>query len=224
MVNNKFFIEGVLPKAFTSDENKKYFLLFKNGDESAKELIAKHNIRLIINVINKRFYDLEILDRDEMFNIGLYALAKAIHTFDVLKGYEFSTYASKIIENEILMEIRALRHTRNKEFSKDIPEIKNIPYSSLKNIVCWSSNLEENYFDYELKQKIKESLDTLTERERFVVEMYFGFKGKRLNNRQIGEIIGLASCSISKIKNQALLKISDYLLLEGFIESKVKIK
>jgi RNA polymerase sporulation-specific sigma factor len=95
------------PQPLNSEEEKNYLLLYKSGDENAKNILIERNLRLVAHIVKK--YSNLNKDVDDLISIGTIGLIKGISSFDSEKGTRLATYAARCIENEILMSIRAAR-------------------------------------------------------------------------------------------------------------------
>ena len=101
------------PKPLSTEEEKKYFEAFKNGDKNAKEILINHNLRLVAHIVKKYSGAGEA---DDLISVGSIGLIKAINSFEYGKGTQLSTYAARCIENEILMLIRvSKKHKQTKQ-------------------------------------------------------------------------------------------------------------
>ncbi len=99
----------VFPKPLSKKEEEECFVQMSNGDKNAKNKLIEHNLRLVAHIVKK--YSTNISEQDELISIGTIGLIKAVSTFDYSKGARFATYASRCIENEILMNFRAAKKT-----------------------------------------------------------------------------------------------------------------
>lgn len=111
LIRNLFFFalhidnSTVFPKPLSKKAEEEYFVLMSNGDKAAKNKLIEHNLRLVAHIVKK--YSSSIDEQDELISVGTVGLIKAVSTFDYTKGAKFATYASRCIENEILMQFRA---------------------------------------------------------------------------------------------------------------------
>lgn len=99
----------VFPKPLSKKEEEECFVQMGNGDKNAKNKLIEHNLRLVAHIVKK--YSTNISEQDELISIGTIGLIKAVSTFDYSKGARFATYASRCIENEILMNFRTAKKT-----------------------------------------------------------------------------------------------------------------
>ena len=106
-----FDSKTLFPKPLSAREERACFERLAAGDKSAKDKLIEHNLRLVAHII-KKYYS-QASDQDDLISIGTFGLIKAVNTFDCSKGSRFATYASRCIENEILMHFRSLRKTAN---------------------------------------------------------------------------------------------------------------
>ncbi|RIV28806.1 sigma-70 family RNA polymerase sigma factor [Alicyclobacillaceae bacterium I2511] len=104
------YIHQSFPQPLTKEQEKEYFDRWHHGDRSAYQALIEHNLRLVAHVAKK--FDSSGIDHDDLISIGTVGLIKAVDTFQPTKGTKFATYAARCIQNEILMQLRALKKTR----------------------------------------------------------------------------------------------------------------
>ena len=110
MNNDEWFMDGhKLPQPLPRDETYKLIQLVANGSEEARVKLVTHNIRLVLYIVSNRFSNVEY-DKKDLVSIGNIGLLKAIDTFDISKGFEFSTYAVRCIVNEILLFLKKINN------------------------------------------------------------------------------------------------------------------
>lgn len=201
------------------EEEKAYFERIKNAkvngksDAEAEEKLIKHNLRLVAHIANK--YKSNFSDSDDLISIGSIGLIKAVRTFNPEKASSFSTYASRCIENEILMLFRSEKKF-NGEVSLDstIGTDKDGNDMSLSDIIADPREDLENSASKKLAiEKIEEIvLCSLDKRERFVITHRFGlFKKTPKTQKEIADKLGISRSYISRIEKIALKKIKDNL-------------
>jgi len=105
-----YITNNAFPQPLTEEDETKYLGLFRNGDEEARSILIKHNLRLVAHITKK--FDGTNEDTDDLISIGTIGLIKGINTFDPDKGTKLATYAARCIENEILMHLRAIKKNR----------------------------------------------------------------------------------------------------------------
>lgn len=204
--------EKVFEKPLTLEEEKECFLRLKNGDKNAEEKLIKHNMRLVAHTAKK--YK-NTVDQDELISVGSIGLLKAINTFSYNKGSSFSTYATRCINNEILMLIRSDKKYSNQVYledaistDKDGNEISLIDVLSdnNENIIDKIDNIEA--FNNVLKI-IKEKLN---EREQKVIYMRYGVCGYTQHTQiEISKDLKISRSYISRIEKRAINIIRDAL-------------
>lgn len=180
-----------------------YDLIFKNkqGNDKALEKLVMHNLKLVIHEVLKRFANFTC-DKEELVAIGNIGLLKAIKTFDTTKNIEFTTYATRCIDNEILMFLRKkkkLAHTESLEkiiyTDKDGSEIKH------EEII--SDN--KDYINQQLdKIIVHQELNELNPRDKEIIMLYFGFYDRKYTQKEIAKIMNLSSSSICKSISNSL--------------------
>lgn len=185
---------GEMPNILKEDELIELFIKYENNDVKAREEIIKHNIRLVLFEINKRFSNVNVSKQD-LFQIGVIGLISAVDNFDYHK-YKFSTYAIHCIDNEIL---KFLIKNKKDNYNKEIIEFNN--YNS-------DLNIEEEYLEKEQLIEIRNLVEKLPELEKEIIKLYFGFYGKRYSQDEIAKIFNTSQASISRIilKTLSLLK------------------
>lgn len=105
-----YITNNAFPQPLSEEDESKYLELFRNGDEEARNVLIKHNLRLVAHITKK--FDGTNEDTDDLISIGTIGLIKGINTFDSEKGTKLATYAARCIENEILMHLRAIKKNR----------------------------------------------------------------------------------------------------------------
>lgn len=204
-----------LPLPLSKEEQNELFLKYlKSNDEDIRATIITHNIRLVINIVNKNIKSTDKIDKRELVEVGIIGLIKAFDSFNIDKKREFSTYASRCITNEILMFIRSL-----KKKEKDISIYTNISANEGKNwsyediLVDENQNLVSDYENKESLEEIMEVIDTLSNLEKDIILLKFGFNKDNivLTNNEIGKIYGISGSYVSRIKTKAIKKIKERL-------------
>ncbi len=198
-------------KPLEKEKEEEYFLRLKEGDDNALNTLASHNMRLVVH-ISKRF--LQNADPDDLISIGSQGLIKAITTFDISKGNQFSTYAAKCIENEILMYLRA-----NKKHQSNVSIFQPIGSDKEGNEITLAETLfDENYYvgkeceNASVNEELRKILErVLTSREFYILCYRYGLFGiDRITQREISEKLKISRSYISRIEKKALLKIKNY--------------
>ena len=219
---SELFIVSDIPQPLSKEETIELFNKKKSGDINARNKIIEHNIRLVFNIVIKEFNSMNF-EMSEMISIGLIGLIKSVDTYDITKDVNFSVYAKKCIENEILCFIRSSNKLKNvrsldeavyKDDGNNIT-LENILYDENQDFVL-------NYENEEICMLIKRIVANLPERNKQIVEKYFGFNGHKPQvQREIAEYLGMSKANVSRILLDTLKQISFILKKEGVIELSV---
>lgn len=219
MKAEEYFIED-LPDPLPREEVKELFIKYSKGNLNAREIIILHNLRLIALRLNY-VYDTVNYDKKDLFSIGIIGLIKAVDNFDISKkNCEFSSYAVRCIDNEILMFLRQLK----KEVilvSLERTVYQNKDDSVIKLIDTLISN-EDFVLENENKiiiEKIKNLVSSLPERKKYVVESSFGFNGTPKLQKELAIELRCTQTGISNILRRTLDKIKTELENEDLIET-----
>ena len=170
--NNSLF-----PEPLTSEEEKKYLELLKNGDEDARNILIERNLRLVAHVCKK--YATTKVEQDDLISIGTIGLIKGINSFDPSKGVRLATYVSRCVDNEVLMHLRATKKLGAEVYLEDpIGKDKDDNVVTLQEILENNErNIEE---EVDIKMKIKllcqKMKEILKDRERTILELRFGLR------------------------------------------------
>ena len=205
------YISGnnTFPQPLDEKEEAKYLELLKAGDKNAKGVLIERNLRLVAHIVKK--YQIPNKDIDELISIGTVGLIKAIDSFDASKGTRLATYASRCIENEILMLFRSNKKQKGETFlhdpigvDKEGNEISLIDVlSSDKDSVV--EKVESNIQIRALYAKINTAL---SEREGEIIRMRYGLvDGKCKTQREIASLLGISRSYVSIIEKKALKKL-----------------
>lgn len=196
---------GSFPKPLTSKEEQIYLKRAAEGDLEARNILVEHNLRLVAHII-KKYYSSQN-DQDDLVSIGTIGLIKAINTFDINKKIKLSSYASRCIENEILMYFRNLKKSsQDISLNEAIDTDKDGNPLSLIDVLSVDDNIFDTLNTKLNLHKIKEYIDSeLDERERQVIILRYGLdNNKPLAQREVAEILGVSRSYISRIETKAL--------------------
>lgn len=201
---------GKFPKPLSEDKEKEYLLKSKNGDIKARNILVEHNLRLVAHII-KKYYAVNV-DQDDLVSIGTIGLIKAINTFDMDKNIKLSSYASRCIENEILMHFRNLKKSSQNVSLEDAVDIdKDGNTLKLMDLLSIDDDFADN-LDKKLNlQKINKYLtETLTKRELQIINLRYGLDGsKPLTQREVSSIMNISRSYVSRIEKKALEKLKE---------------
>ncbi|WP_294156465.1 RNA polymerase sporulation sigma factor SigK [uncultured Clostridium sp.] len=215
LVCNSFFLTGYItnnntfPLPLDEEEEQMYLKKLREGDKNAKSILIERNLRLVAHIVKK--YSFPNKDVDELISIGTVGLIKAIDSFDSSKGTRLATYASRCIENEILMLFRNNKKQKSEVYLQDpIGVDKEGNEFCLMDILssekdCVLDKVESNLQVRALYKKLGESL---TSRESSILIMRYGLiDGKCKTQREIASSLGISRSYVSRIKKKALKKL-----------------
>ena len=197
------------PAPLTSSEEKYYFQKYTEGDLQAKHILIEHNLRLVAHVIKK--YQSSDDDIEDLISIGTIGLIKSVMTFNSEKGNRLAAYASKCIDNEILMYLRSKKKT-NKEVSLYEPLGIDKEGNEIQLYDIIETNEDDASDRIVLKQNIQnlyEELESLlTPRERLVLKMRYGlYNGEEYTQREVARQLGISRSYVSRIEKSAIQKL-----------------
>ncbi len=204
-----YFMQGneVLPKPLSKEEEEEALIAFENGDKQARDKLIEHNLRLVVYIAKR--YETNPIFMEDLISIGSIGLIKAVNTFKRDKNIKLVTYASRCIENEILMFLRK-KSKRKVEISFDEP--LNIDYNGnellLSDILGTDGDVVTKEFEKEEnKREIMEILSTLKERERQILQMRYGIEHEELTQKDIAERLGISQSYISRLEKRIIQKL-----------------
>ena len=203
---------NTFPHPLSPEKEKKYIDEFqKTGSIEARNILVKHNLRLVV-FIAKKYSNYP--DNADLISIGSYGLMKAINSYDPNKGSQLATYASRCIENEILMAMRVYkRHSQDISIydsigsDKDGNEMKLIDSLSIDEDSVYKKSEEEF-----LKKAIKKLLNkSLSDREKTIITLRYGLNGQEpLTQQKVADMLKISRSYISRIEKKALGKMKKY--------------
>ena len=196
-------------------EENHYINLVKEGDINARNLLVEYNLRLVAHIAKK--YYAPGRDTDDLLSIGTIGLIKAVNTFDNSKGNRLATYASRCIENELLMRLRQERkESREVSIHEPIGTDKEGNEISLIDIIsCDEENMLNNLITKESISTIaSEFSSVLDHKEQKVIVLIYGlFGNKELTQREVATLLNISRSYVSRIEKKALLKLRSALIL-----------
>lgn len=196
------------PKPLSASDEQKYVDLFLQGDDNARNKLIEHNLRLVAHIIKK--YYTQSGDQDDLISIGTIGLIKGVSTYRPDKGVRLATYASRCIENEILMYFRSLKKSAGDlSLSDSIDTDKDGNALSLIDTVSSDEDLLESISAKETKEQLLCYVErTLTKREQHIISLRYGLGGnKPKTQRETAEICGISRSYVSRIEKKALTKL-----------------
>ena len=210
-----FYVAGSdnLPAPLDVKEEEDAINKLMQGDENARKLLVEHNLRLVV-YIAKKFENTNV-GIEDLVSIGTIGLMKSINTFKANKNIKLATYASKCIENEILMYLR--RSTKLKsEISIDEPLNKDTDGNELllSDILAASDDTTSQHIEDEVDQKLlKASIEKLNNREKSIMELRFGFGNREeKTQKEVADMLGISQSYISRLEKKIINKMKKEIL------------
>ena len=210
-----FYIGGsdILPPPLEKDAEEEAIAALRQGDEAARQLLIEHNLRLVV-YISKRFENTGI-NIEDLISIGTIGLIKAVNTFNSGKNIKLATYASRCIENEILMYLRKINAQRT-EVSFDEPLNTDWDGNELLLSDILGTDEDEVYRPLEDdadRQMLMEAIDTLDQREREIILLRFGLpQGREYTQKEVADLLGIAQSYISRLEKRIIDRLRKEML------------
>ena len=196
---------GSFPKPLKAEEERDCLERMAQGDEEARNKLIEHNLRLVAHIV-KKYYS-QTGDQDDLISIGTIGLIKGVTTFKPDKNVRLATYASRCIENEILMYCRSQRKLQNEVSLSDTLETAGEEGNlSLMDTIAVDDDMLEKLDARQACEKVRRCVDTcLDARQRQIIVMRYGLDGGRTRTqREVAEKIGISRSYISRIEKRAL--------------------
>jgi RNA polymerase sporulation-specific sigma factor len=207
-----FFVSYVknhaFPQPLPPDEEAKYIQQMQEGDETARNKLIEHNLRLVAHIVKK--FDNTGEDVEDLISIGTIGLIKGVESFSPGKGTKLATYAARCIENEILMHLRSLKKVKKDVSLHDpIGQDKEGNEISLMDILESENQDIIEYIELNMEiEKMQDYFSVLDEREREVIVYRYGLNNnKEMTQREIAQKLNISRSYVSRIEKRALMKV-----------------
>lgn len=208
--NAIFYINGPdnLPPPLSKEQEERAFELLEEGNPNAKNMLIEHNLRLVVYIAKK--FESTGIGIEDLVSIGTIGLIKAVNTFSPCKGIKLATYASRCIENEILMFIRKTQPQKN-EISIDEP--LNVDWDGNELLLSDVLGTENDVVNRGIEQDaertvLNEAVDRLGEREHKIMVLRFGLKGETEHTqKEVADMIGISQSYISRLEKKIISKL-----------------
>ncbi|MCR4638056.1 RNA polymerase sporulation sigma factor SigE [Ruminococcus sp.] len=205
-----FYVNGsdTLPPPLTRAEEEEVFARLTERDPEARNILIEHNLRLVVYIAKK--FESTGIGIEDLVSIGTIGLIKAVNTFCPTKNIKLATYASRCIENEILMFLRKSSQYRN---DLSIDEPLNIDYDGnellLSDILGTDDDIVNKGIETEAEREIlRNAVSELCDREREIMEMRFGLiDGKEKTQKEVADSIGISQSYISRLEKKIIKKL-----------------
>lgn len=202
------------PKPLSKEKEREYLAAYTNGDKEAKEILIKHNLRLVAHIAKKYT---NYGDNDELISIGSIGLIKALESFKPDKGTQLATYASRCIENEILMTMRtSKKHRSNVSLYDPIGVDKEGNELTILDMLSDNCSVIDDVENNILMERLlKITRAVLDEREYQIIRLRYGLGGTgALTQREVATMFDISRSYVSRIEKKALDKIKEHLSQE----------
>ena len=206
-VNDIFYVGSIdkLPGPLEKDEEARYIELAINGDEKAKNILIEHNLRLVVFLAKK--YDNTGVDLEDLVSIGTIGLIKGVNTYKNDKNIKLATYASRCIDNEILMFLR-----KNKKRKGEVSFEDSLSYDAegnelhLEDVLGTDANVVSQGIEDETDRRLMyEELNKLNDRDKEIISIRYGLLGKKeMTQKDVANMLGISQSYISRIEKKVI--------------------
>lgn len=205
-----YYINGSenLPPPLSKEEEEAVIERISNGDREAKDELIVHNLRLVVYIARK--FENTSIGIEDLISIGTVGLIKAVNTFCPEKKIKIATYASRCIENEILMY---LRKTSNRKTEISFDEPLNVDWDGNELLLSDVLGSDGNEVNLNIEKEAEKSLlmqivETLPKREKDIMVMRFGlYKSKEYTQKQVADMLGISQSYISRLEKRIIERI-----------------
>ena len=198
----------ILPGPLSREEENKYVLRSMEGDMNARNILIEHNLRLVVFLAKK--YDNTNTDLEDLVSIGTIGLIKGVNTYRLDKNIKLATYASRCIDNEILMYLRKSKRRKGEVSFED-----NLSFDSegnelhLEDILGTDADIVTKGLDQELDRNImRREIERLNKRDREIIELRYGLNGhEEMTQKDVAEKLGISQSYISRIEKKVIKRL-----------------
>ena len=210
--------EVLPPTLETEKENAVISDLGTEYEEEAKSILIEHNLRLVVYIAKK--FDNTGVGVEDLISIGTIGLIKSINTFDPDKNIKLATYASRCIENEILMYLRRNNKTK---MEVSIDEPLNVDWDGNELLLSDILGTDEDIIYKDIEDEVERKLllkavDKLSERERTIINLRFGLgssNGEELTQKEVAELLGISQSYISRLEKKIMKRLKREMMRES---------
>ncbi len=208
--DNSYYINGseTLPPPLSSKEERGIMKRITEGDECARKPLIVHNLRLVVYIAKK--FESSNVYLEDLISIGTIGLIKAVNTFSPERNIKLATYASRCIENEILMYLRKTSQLKN-EMSIDEP--LNTDWDGNELLLCDILGSDPDVINRGLEQEMEcnlllKAVERLSPRERAIMELRFGLNGgEEHTQKQVADLLGISQSYISRLEKKIISRL-----------------
>ena len=200
----------ILPEPLSKEEEIKYVELSMKNNQDAKNKLIEHNLRLVVFLAKK--YDNTKTDLEDLVSIGTIGLIKAVNTYKLDKNIKLATYASRCIDNEILMHLRKIKRKKTEISFED-----SLSYDAdgnewhLEDVLGTEKDIVTKGLDEELDKSIlMEEIEKLSPRDKEIIELRYGLnKRKEMTQKDVAKLLGISQSYISRIEKKVIKKLKN---------------
>ena len=206
-----YYINGPdnLPAPLSREQETAIFMRLEEGDPKAKEILITHNLRLVVYIARK--FESTGIGIEDLISIGTIGLIKAVNTFCPARNIKLATYASRCIENEILMYLRKIQ---NQKTEVSIDEPLNVDWDGNELLLSDILGTENDFITKDIENKVdrellQDAMQKLSGRERRIVEMRFGIlpETEEKTQKEVADILGISQSYISRLEKQIMRRL-----------------
>ena len=199
----------ILPEPLSKEEEIKYVEKFLEGDNNARNILIERNLRLVVFLAKK--YENTKVDLEDLVSIGTIGLIKGVNTYKLDKNIKLATYASRCIDNEILMYLRKTKRKKTEVSFED-----SLSFDSegnelhLEDILGTEDDIVAKPIEDEFDKKLlKEEIQKLNNRDKEIIELRYGINGKEeLTQKEVADLLGISQSYISRIEKKVIKRLS----------------
>ena len=198
----------ILPEPLTKEEEIKYVELSMKEDEHARNKLIEHNLRLVVFLAKK--YDNTGTDLEDLVSIGTIGLIKAVNTYRLDKNIKLATYASRCIDNEILMHLRKIKRKKTEvSFEDSLSFDAEGNELHIEDVLGTDKDLVTKGLDEELnKNMMLEEIEKLRPRDKEIIELRYGLNQKKeMTQKDVATLLGISQSYISRIEKKVIKKL-----------------
>ncbi|MGN1352991.1 MAG: RNA polymerase sporulation sigma factor SigK [Bacilli bacterium] len=199
-----------LPPPLTREEEEYYLVLAGDGDSFARDKLIEHNLRLVVFLAKK--YENTGVDLEDLVSIGTIGLMKGVKTFSMDKNIKLATYASRCIDNEILMYLR-----KNKKVKTEISFDESLSFDAdgnelhLEDVLGTAPDLVTKPLEDEVNKKLMlDEIEKLSERDKEIITLRYGLNGRmEKTQKEVAELLGISQSYISRIEKKVIKRLKN---------------
>ncbi len=211
-LNSLYFVgaSDILPPPLSKAEEEYFLNMASDGDLYARDKLIEHNLRLVVFLAKK--YENTRVDLEDLVSIGTIGLIKGIKTFSSDKNIKLATYASRCIDNEILMYLR-----KNKKVKTEISFDESLSFDSdgnelkLEDILGTDPDIVTKNLERETERKlVMEEINKLNDRDKEIIVLRYGLNGKKdMTQKEVADMLGISQSYISRIEKKVIKSLKN---------------